>query len=124
MEIVRTLDGGPTAPSVARQSLDQLEGDLAPDCLDDLNLVVSELVTNAVTHSGLRDSGAITLIIRSLPGSRLRIEVINKGAGFPDTPTAPSVGHGRGLAIVQILADRWGIESDGQTRVWAELPVH
>jgi anti-sigma regulatory factor (Ser/Thr protein kinase) len=123
MEIVRTLPVGPTAPSEARHSLLALEGAVASDRLDDLVLVVSELVTNAVTHSGLRGAESVILKVRMLSGSRIRVEVEDAGGGFPDVTTPPTDQHGRGLAIVARLADRWGTERNGQTRVWAEMTL-
>jgi anti-sigma regulatory factor (Ser/Thr protein kinase) len=123
MEIVRSFDAGPTAPRDARRSLLPLEGDLTADRLDDLRVVVSELVTNAVTHSGLRRDGSIVLKVQLLSGSRVRVEVADTGGGFPGVSSRPSDQHGRGLTIVGRLADRWGTEQDGGTKVWAELPI-
>ena len=123
MEIVRTLRAGPTAPLQARHSLLPLEGTLAPDRLDDLRLMVSELITNAVTHSGLRRAESVILKVRVQSGSRVRVEVADPGGGFPDVSTPPTDQHGRGLEIVARLADRWGTERNGETRVWAEFSL-
>jgi anti-sigma regulatory factor (Ser/Thr protein kinase) len=120
MQFARTLGGGPRAPSQARNCLQPLEGKLDPDRLYDLALVVSELVTNAITHSGLGEAGSIVLEVRLVPG-RVRVEVTDGGVGFPDTRTSPGDQHGRGLTIVAALADRWGRTRDGGTTVWAEL---
>jgi two-component sensor histidine kinase len=123
MEIVRTLRVGPAAPSEARHALLPLEGSVATDRLDDLHLVVSELVTNAVTHSGLRGAESVILKVRELSRSRIRVEVADAGGGFPEVSTPPTDQHGRGLAIVARLADRWGTERNGETRVWAEMTL-
>ena len=120
MEIVRTLSVVPTAPSEARRSLHALGGALPANRLDDLRLVVSELVTNAVIHSGLPEDDAIVLKVRILP-RRIRVEVIDRGRGFPEAPSRTAEHHGFGLPIVDELAERWGTENGPETRVWAEL---
>ncbi|MFJ9775720.1 ATP-binding protein [Kitasatospora sp. NPDC101157] len=86
---------------------------------DDILLVVSELLANAVLHAG----GAHELLLHATP-TRLRIEVRD---GSPDSPRAraphrPGLPGGHGLHIVEKLADRWGTEahSDGKS-VWLEL---
>jgi anti-sigma regulatory factor (Ser/Thr protein kinase) len=120
VEIVRTLGVVPTAPSEARRSLHALGGALPADRLDDLRLVVSELVTNAVIHSGLPEEDAIVLKVRVF-ARRIRVEVIDRGRGFPEALSRRADHHGFGLPIVEELADRWGTEKGSETRVWAEL---
>ena len=119
MEIVRVLDAAPTAPSEARLSLAPLGRTVPRDQLDDLRLVVSELVTNAVVHAGLREGDPITMAV-DVTESRVRVEVIDRGRGF----TGESGSHvGRGLPIVDRLADRWGTERSSETKVWAEFAL-
>lgn len=81
-------------------------------------LLVSELVANAVTHA----ETDVRLYLDLTP-DRLRVEVRDGAEGQPrarhprhDDPT------GRGLMIVEALADRWGVEPTppGKT-VWFEL---
>ena len=91
----------------------------APEVLDDALLVVSEMVTNAVTHAAseceLRVSMSPTIV---------RIEVVDGGAGTPE-PLPPSAtrGSGRGLHLIDALTAAWGVEprEDGGKTVWAEL---
>jgi two-component sensor histidine kinase len=123
MEIVRSITVGPTAPWEARHCLLPLEGTVATERLDDLVLVVSELVTNAVTHSGLKSAESVVLKVRTLSGSRVRVEVADPGGGFPEISTPRTDQHGRGLEIVDRLADRWGTERNDETRVWAEMTL-
>lgn len=81
-------------------------------------LLVSEVVTNAVEHG---TSGG-TVEIMALPAG-LRVEVTDRSAGLPELqhPTAQEP-TGRGLAIVDQLSRWWGVErgSDGKT-VWFEV---
>ena len=90
--------------------------------MDDALLVVSELAANALTHAG--SSYRLRL---SATAMALRIEVDDAGAGTPEPqPLTMTEEHGRGLHLVDALADRWGVEPDdrglGKT-VWFELDV-
>jgi anti-sigma regulatory factor (Ser/Thr protein kinase) len=88
--------------------------------LDDLLLVVSELVTNAVIHAAT----SLRLVIRS-DGRRVLAEVFDgdprRPVVAPGSPREVPVG-GRGLLLVDQLSERWGCDSAGAgKRVWAEL---
>ena len=112
----------PDSAAEARRALEAMAGRLAPRRLEDARLLVSELVTNAIRHAELEAEDTITLVLEARE-ELLRIEVCDPGPGFelrepvPD-PSRPS---GWGLYLVRELADRWGVELDGQTRVWFEL---
>jgi anti-sigma regulatory factor (Ser/Thr protein kinase) len=88
--------------------------------LDDLLLVVSELVTNAVVHAAT----SVRLVIRS-DGRRVVTEVYDGDPRRPVVATGSArempVG-GRGLLLVDKLSERWGCDAAGAgKRVWAEL---
>jgi anti-sigma regulatory factor (Ser/Thr protein kinase) len=88
------------------------------DAVDDVILVVSELVTNAVLHA----TGAVGLLLLASPGG-VRIEVTDSVPVLPavESPT-PTAEHGRGLAIVATLAARWGSRLTAAGKVvWADL---
>ncbi len=88
---------------------------------DAAQLVVSELVTNAITHAA---SDCQLRLSRS--ATTVRVEVADSGAGTPDPqPENPSGEHGRGMHIVAVLSRAWGTESlgAGGKVVWAELPL-
>jgi anti-sigma regulatory factor (Ser/Thr protein kinase) len=91
---------------------------------DQIALVVSELVTNAVRHTGASDI-PLRLQIR-LRSGRARIEVRDGGAGFdaPSTEPDPLQVGGQGLMIVAALSERWGVTrgADGCT-VWCEVLI-
>lgn len=100
---------------------DVLEGWECHALVADAELVVSELVTNAVLHAGT--SGRLVL---RLGPERLRIEVVDEGSGEPrPQPWDPLRPGGRGLLIVSEIARRWGVEHlDGDGKlVWADLSV-
>ena len=89
--------------------------------VDDVVLIASELFTNAVLHG----DGEVEVTL-TLTGDHLRLEVADDG-GRPvpprvQSPAADAV-TGRGLTIVDALADTWGNGRDrrGRTRVWVEL---
>ena len=118
------LPSRPEAPSAARRALASLNGDLhliSEARLHDAQLLVSELVTNAVRHA-VSDAVAMTV---SATATTFRVEVANSGPAFDATtlpePSTERAG-GWGLRIVDVLAHRWGITPDGtHVRVWFEI---
>ncbi|MGV9254385.1 ATP-binding protein [Streptomyces sp. NPDC003697] len=82
-------------------------------------LLTSELVTNALVHTD--DEAVLTATVSSCG---LRVEVRDSVARGP-RPYAPDAGestNGRGLLLVQVLADSWGVSAYGTGKsVWFEL---
>jgi anti-sigma regulatory factor (Ser/Thr protein kinase) len=90
-----------------------------PDGFVDLALLLtSELVTNAYRHAGTETRVSVRRI-----DDGARVEVRDVGPGVPELrPHDTDRVDGRGLQIVDALADRWGYESNaGGTAVWFEL---
>ena len=115
------------AVSAARHSLDELEGLLPPEKLEDVQLVVSELVTNSVRHAGLSPNDQILLTVE-ISGRSVRGRVCDPGLGFekPSEPRARTdFSGGWGLPIVETISDRWGVERNGSEGglvcVWFEI---
>ena len=85
-------------------------------------LVVSELLTNAA-----RQSEDPVDVVLSCVESVLRIEVTDTSHRMPELPVQDvdsEATSGRGLLLVQELADRWGVQSEGLgKRVWAEIDL-
>ena len=103
----------------ARRALSELAPLIAPEQLRDVELLVSELVTNAVRHADLEPGEPIALHVRLDP-DELHVEVHDGGPGFspgppPRDPVRPS---GWGLYLVESLADAWGVDAGRLKRVW------
>ena len=116
------LPGGPHAPAVARDAVETLPaGSLEAPVAHTARLLASELVTNSVRHGGSGVDDAIGLEVVLSP-STLRVEVSDSGPGFEPAPARPGPDDagGRGLYLVDSLADRWG-SAEGGTRVWFEV---
>lgn len=90
----------------------------------DIELIVSELTTNAVAHTTSGQKGGQYTVHLSAYPDRVRVEVRDTGPEHGHTPTRlcvhPSAEHGRGLALVEAVADQWGTLTFG-TGVWAEV---
>ncbi|MGW2156343.1 ATP-binding protein [Nonomuraea sp. NPDC001699] len=93
---------------------------------EDVLLVVSELVTNALVHG----DGPPALRIRCT-SSHVRIEVRDSGAGLPE-PREPGPDNGWGLHVIELLSTGWGFSraedgddgEDGGKVVWCEMAQH
>jgi anti-sigma regulatory factor (Ser/Thr protein kinase) len=122
-----SLEHTPNAPSLARAAIAGFsEGtDIAPTRRATLLLLVSEVVTNAVIHSGAPAHAEITLSARVTDSGAMRVEVIDAGDGFTPMARDPSrPGGGYGLYLVEREARTWGVDREGGTRVWFELAAH
>ena len=110
------------APAVARRFVADHRDHLPSDVVDDAQLLVSELVGNAVRHGRT----AIALRVRSSPPG-IGVAVTDHGATPVEERVAMPDEHatsGRGLAIVAALSSAWGVDAadppPGKT-VWFEL---
>jgi len=120
----------PCAPASVPDARWRLAADLraagiAGPAIADAALVVSELMSNAIRHAQPL-AGCTVGVAWLLQGGCLEVSVSDGGA-----LTWPQAGHlslsalgGRGLAIVEQVAQSWGVYSSGQgTTVWALLPA-
>ena len=113
-----TLPPTARSPALARRLVrGLLEPAARPEVVEAVVLAVSELVTNAVEHAGT------SIELRAgVSEGRLRVEVADGCGDLPHarTPDAERIG-GRGLLLVDQLADRWNVETTpvGKT-VWFE----
>ena len=88
-------------------------------------LMLSELATNAVQHADTEFEVDIDAD-REAGGRWVRVRVTDEAAGLPHRPEPPpDAPHGRGLRIVETLADAWGVDvrrdrsgQDGVVHAW------
>lgn len=95
----------------------------AAERADEIELAADELMTNALMHT---DGGAIvTIRVLAAPERRLRVDVEDRSSALPRRRDAGESGvSGRGLMLVDRLADVWGVESRGTGKcVWCEFLV-
>jgi anti-sigma regulatory factor (Ser/Thr protein kinase) len=115
-----TLPSEPASVATARSHVvEALAHDVDRRQLETVQLLISELVTNAVRHGG----GHEPVELHAHWNSYLRIEVMDHGNGFRPTPRSAPADQpgGYGLFLVGTLADRWGVTTDDCTTVWFEL---
>ncbi|HEX2176069.1 MAG TPA: ATP-binding protein [Nocardioidaceae bacterium] len=114
-----------------RAARERLRRSLANQCpesrIDDARVVLSELVANSLRHAKPLDDHTIAVGWTMRPDV-LRLSVTDGGSPTsvpaPRRPGELATG-GRGLKMVQTLAERWGVESAGVgTTVWAEVALH
>jgi serine/threonine-protein kinase RsbW len=116
------VTGGPEAGAAARQALVADDG-LPTSVRDDVLLLLTELVTNAVRHAGVGPEQAIRVELLS-HRQLVRVEVTDRGRRF--ARIRPRSGRdesgGWGLFLVDAVADRWGVASaEIGTCVWFEI---
>lgn len=116
-----------STPSIARTKLAGfLTVNRAPSSvIDDALIVISEMIANAVSHGLPTDDGTIE-ISWTLNGDLLELSVYDAGKGgslkpidFDDDSLS-----GRGLSIINRVADRWWVDMSKGTRVNAELELN
>jgi anti-sigma regulatory factor (Ser/Thr protein kinase) len=117
-EAQTTLPLSREAPREARGWLRR--SGIVPIELDDLAvLLVSELVSNSVLHSGLAEPESVSVHVAAFPGG-IRVDVVDDGIGFSDLGRRED--RSFGLDIVERTSARWG-HAQGPTRVWFELTL-
>ncbi|MFI1506695.1 ATP-binding protein [Streptomyces sp. NPDC020597] len=92
-----------------------------PRVLEAAQLCVTEMLSNVITHVG---PGTPTTLSVSMNGGHVRIEMQD-----PDTRALPTLlqagaesEHGRGMALIDAMAVRWGVEPHADRKVtWCEL---
>lgn len=108
-------------PAEAREIVrSRLEG-VAPEVVETVELLTSELVNNAILHG----SGVAALVLE-VENDRVHVEVHDTDPTLQLAPLrhAPSSVRGRGLAIVDALATVWGVNPRPVGKsVWFELNV-
>jgi len=123
------LPGEPIAPALARAGV---RGAIAgvPDRVSDrlvadLELLVTEVVTNAVRHGGLRPADEI--VVRMWADECVHVEVVDTGSPFERPAERDRLGpsaSGWGLFLLDRLTTAWGVEAEPNgKKVWFDLDL-
>ncbi|MET9814136.1 ATP-binding protein [Streptomyces sp. NPDC006355] len=91
------------------------------DLSDEAQLCVSELASNVITHVG---SGTPATLAVSMNGTYLRLEIHDPDVRALPTllDAGPDLEGGRGMALVDAVADRWGVHRCRDRKItWCEL---
>ena len=120
----RSIRNSPAAPGIARRYVGESLAGAPPEVVDSAELMVSELATNCVRYV----ETDFTVTVERTP-QQVRVDVADSGRGAVEMqdPT-PADASGRGLRIVDELADAWGVDvaagdRDGKS-VWFTLALH
>jgi anti-sigma regulatory factor (Ser/Thr protein kinase) len=118
LEVELKLEPAPSAPEMARGWLRrELGGVMGDEAMLDLQVIVSELVTNSVRYG---PDGTIEVRVAVDSSGLIRGEVEDHGVGEVAMRDMAGDGGGFGLRLVDSLAERWGVHA-GSTHVWFEL---
>ncbi|MEU9015895.1 ATP-binding protein [Streptomyces sp. NPDC048479] len=91
-----------------------------PGLIDDIQLLISELLANAIEHGAGEEIG---FALAYLPSEEVRIEVTDGSTALPQKRRPGLIEeHGRGVLIIDALADAWGTSDDGTT-TWCSLAL-
>ena len=115
------IDARADGPRTARRIVErECSGRVTRRTLENLQLLVSELVTNRIVYGDPGDDNAVTLDL-GVNGT-LRCAVSDHGPGCAEALATRRGDDARhGFALVARLADRWGVQRTRQgTRVWFE----
>lgn len=107
----------------ARQQIRELLHDWAdPDQVDSAVLMVSEMVTNVLTHTD-GDALLVAEAVGELGARRLRVEVADGSDELPHRRQPGEMSSsGRGVLLMEMLADTWGVDPRGEGKsIWFEL---
>ncbi|MFI9205324.1 ATP-binding protein [Streptomyces sp. NPDC053048] len=97
----------------------KLTGRIAPDKIHTVQLLVSEVVTNAIQHGDQRTN--VDLLLTWLSPSEVRIDVDDHASGQPHIQRpGPTDESGRGMLLVAAFAKDWGRVD---TRTWCTVEV-
>jgi anti-sigma regulatory factor (Ser/Thr protein kinase) len=116
----------PASAALVRHSIaaDLRGREVAQDRVDDVVLVASELVSNAVVHAAAPDEAELGVTWEVEPDAVV-VRVLDSSPDLPQGRTADENDtRGRGLFIVAALALDWGVRRTRQGKqVWARLPL-
>ena len=109
------------SPARARTSVQEaLPDQISDDARQTVGLLVSELVTNAILHVG----SGVEVNVHVRESGTVRVDVRDPSRFAPRRRDPGLDSTGRGLVLLDALADRWGVDvtNDGKS-VWFELDL-
>jgi PAS domain S-box-containing protein len=112
--------GAGAVPAARRRAATAVREAVHTDVLDALELVISELASNALLHG----AAPVTLVVApGRDGSSARVEVHDGSRTLPVRPRRGGDGlTGRGLALIDAVAAAWGVDATPEGKaVWVEL---
>lgn len=124
----RDFGGVPQSAGAARRwAVELLSPHASTEALETVELLVSEVVTNAILHSDSAGPAGLVTVRVGLGGNLIHIEVVDDGSATSVPairPTGDDSLSGRGLNWVDRLACAWGSDHDDDVggTVWFRLP--
>jgi two-component sensor histidine kinase len=113
-----TTKGGTSAPARVRSALRGFDGAFG-EKTDDVYVVVTELVANAVVHAGLDRESIFQFALWTSPKG-ITGALLYSGEPFAAEPQPETQRFG--LHLVDTLSDDWGVErGDNKNRVWFQI---
>jgi anti-sigma regulatory factor (Ser/Thr protein kinase) len=117
------LPGGLRAPQSARRAIEEhFTKAVQKDMLASIELLTTELVSNAVRHGGASEQQTVVLHLAIAPDC-LRVEVCDPGRGFVPGPPRPYGEGGYGLFLVSEVSSRWGVSHEEGNCTWFEIDL-
>ena len=125
MDLRVVIAGGDKAAGHARRALaERLSAALPAHVLGDLQLLVTEIVANAVRHGGVGEDGTIDLRV-IVADERVRVEMRDTGIQADPHLRTPDIGGGGGfgMLLVSRMSERWGVDHEPNVVMWFELAL-
>src|SRR3954471_1119773 len=115
------LPGGLQAPQHARRAIEEHFGtEVDAPMLASVELLTTELVSNAVRHGGAGEGQVVELHLALAPEC-VRVEVCDPGEGFDAGRPQPYGEGGYGLFLVSEVSSRWGVARQSTNVTWFEM---
>lgn len=117
------LPGGLQAPQHARRAIEEhFATAVDSTMLASVELLTTELVSNAVRHGGAGERQVVVMHLALAPHC-LRVEVCDPGLGFEPGQPKPYGEGGYGLFLVSEVSSRWGVSRDQSNCTWFEIEL-
>jgi len=125
MRFREVFPGGEKAAGHARRVLAGWLADaVSPERLGDMQLLVTEIVSNCVRHGLVGEDGRIDLQV-SVAGGVVRAEVRDTGIQVDPRLRTPDLdgGGGFGMVLVERMSRTWGVDHEPNVVMWFELDL-